>query len=65
MSKRKIGREAGNGRFMSVADAQEQRTTAVVETIDVPSRRKAPSLRRRRSVRQGSAKANTAGAKKR
>jgi hypothetical protein len=35
MSSRKIGRDAGSGRFVPVKVAQQQRKTAVVETIKV------------------------------
>lgn len=35
MATRKIGRDAGNGQFIPVRVAQQQRGTAVVETIKV------------------------------
>jgi len=35
MADRKIGRDAGNGQFIPVKVAQQQRKTAVVETIKV------------------------------
>jgi hypothetical protein len=35
MADRKIGRNAGSGRFIPVKVAQQQRDTAVVETIKV------------------------------
>lgn len=36
---RKIGRDAGSGRFITVKKAQQQKKTAVVETIKVPSKK--------------------------
>jgi hypothetical protein len=35
MVTKKIGRDAGTGKFMSVADAQKHKKNAVVETIKV------------------------------
>jgi hypothetical protein len=35
MVTKKIGRDAGTGKFMSVADAQKNKKNAVVETIKV------------------------------
>lgn len=36
---RKIGRDAGTGRFIPVKKAQQQKNTAVVETIKVPTKK--------------------------
>jgi hypothetical protein len=38
MATRKIGRDAGNGQFIPVKQAQQQKRTAVVETIKVPAK---------------------------
>jgi hypothetical protein len=38
--KRKIGRSAKSGKFMSVAKARKQKSTAVVETIRVGGKKK-------------------------
>lgn len=40
MTERKIGRDAGNGQFIPVKEAQRRQKTAVVETIKVPAKRK-------------------------
>lgn len=40
MATRKIGRDAGNGKFISVKAAQARPKTAVVETIKVPPKPK-------------------------
>ena len=37
---RKIGRDAGNGRFIPMKEAQRRPKTAVVETIKQPKRGK-------------------------
>ena len=36
---RKIGRDAGTGRFIPVAEAKRRKKTAVVETIGKPKKR--------------------------
>jgi len=36
MVTRKIGRDAGSGKFMPVKDAQKDKKGAIVETIKVP-----------------------------
>jgi hypothetical protein len=33
---RKVGRDAGNGQFIPVREAERRKCTAVVETIKVP-----------------------------
>jgi hypothetical protein len=43
MAKKKFtlrGRDAGNGRFISLASARRRKRTAVVERIPVPRRRR-------------------------
>jgi hypothetical protein len=37
MNKFKIGRDAGNGQFIPVKEAQERKNTATVETIKIPT----------------------------
>jgi len=37
---RKVGRDAGTGKFITVRQAQRRKKTAVVETIKSPNRRK-------------------------
>jgi len=37
---RKIGRDAGTGKFISVKDAERRKKTAVVETIKTPKKSK-------------------------
>lgn len=37
---RKIGRDAGTGKFIPVKDAERRKKTAVVETIKVPKKKK-------------------------
>lgn len=36
MATRKIGRDAGSGKFMTVKEAQQKKDTAIVETIKTP-----------------------------
>lgn len=36
---RKIGRDAINGQFISVKEAERRKTTAIVETIKIPKKR--------------------------
>ncbi len=38
--KRKIGRDAGTGKFIPVQEAERRKKTAVVETIPTPRRKK-------------------------
>lgn len=40
MSKRKIGRDAGNGQFIPVKEAERRKRDAVVETLPPPRKRK-------------------------
>jgi hypothetical protein len=40
MAKRKIGRDADNGRFIPVKEAQRRKKTAVVETIKVTKKKR-------------------------
>jgi len=40
MTKRKIGRDARNGQFITVEQARRRKATAVVETITTPSKPK-------------------------
>jgi hypothetical protein len=40
MATRKIGRDAGSGKFMPVKKAQEHKKTAIVETIKIPPKKK-------------------------
>lgn len=37
---RKIGRDAGTGKFIPVKDAERRKNTAVVETIKTPKKNK-------------------------
>ncbi len=37
---RKIGRDAINGRFITVQDAERRKKTAIVETIKTPKKKK-------------------------
>jgi len=37
---RKIGRDAGTGRFIPVKEARKRKKTAIVETIKVPKKKK-------------------------
>lgn len=37
---RKIGRDAGNGQFIPVKEAERRKKTAVVETIKPPKKKK-------------------------
>ena len=39
MATRKIGRDAGTGRFISVEEAKRRPTKTVVETIKTPSKK--------------------------
>lgn len=39
-SKRKIGRDAGTGKFIPVDEAERRKKTAIVETIKIPRKRK-------------------------
>lgn len=36
MATRKIGRDAGSGKFLTVKEAQKRKNTAIVETIKTP-----------------------------
>ena len=36
MATRKIGRDAGTGKFIPVKEAERRKSTAVVETVKVP-----------------------------
>lgn len=40
MATKKIGRDAGSGKFIPVKEAQQRKGTAVVETIKVPPKKK-------------------------
>ena len=40
MDKRKIGRDARTGRFITVKEAQRRKDTAVVETIKVEKKKR-------------------------
>ncbi|HEY9545022.1 MAG TPA: hypothetical protein VIR56_03380 [Solimonas sp.] len=40
MTKRKIGRDAETGLFIPVKEAERRKSTAVVETINVPKPKK-------------------------
>ena len=37
---RKVGRDASSGRFITVKEARRRRSTAVVETVTAPTRRR-------------------------
>ena len=37
---RKIGRDAGNGQFIPVKEAERRKKTAIVETIKIPKKKK-------------------------
>ena len=39
MAKRKIGRDAGDGRFIPVKEAEKRKKTAIVEPIVVPDKK--------------------------
>jgi len=36
----KVGRDAGNGKFIPVKEAERRKGTAIVETIKVPPKKK-------------------------
>lgn len=36
----KVGRDAGTGQFVTVKEAQRRKTTTIVETIKVPTKKK-------------------------
>lgn len=40
MAKRKIGRDAGTGRFIPVDKAKKDKDKAIVETIIIPEKKK-------------------------
>lgn len=44
---RKIGRDAGNGQFIPVKQAERSKNTAVVETIKVPAPKPAPPAKKK------------------
>jgi len=35
----KVGRDAGNGQFITVKKAQQRKKTAIVETIKIPKKK--------------------------
>ena len=39
MPERKIGRDAGTGRFIPVKEAERKSKTSVVETVKIPSKK--------------------------
>ena len=39
MDKRKIGRDARTGKYITVAEARRRKNTAVVETIKIPKKK--------------------------
>ncbi len=43
MSKKKIGRDAGTGKFKSVKDAQKDKKGSVVENIKTPHKKSPPN----------------------
>jgi hypothetical protein len=48
MAERKIGRDAGTGKFETVKKAQKDKDGAVVETIRTPSKPSSPAPKKKK-----------------